>query len=1353
MIRLPLTDRAGADSPFTAAEAAIQGALRLIRLLYSVAFSGCPVGRVVVTAWLLRPMPVMLEDRRISHSGRWRSSYAADLESVEKRQVRAVVDQAHGNQAQQNPPLVFISYAHEPDGGHHAEQVRMTWDLLREEGIDAKLDRPVSESPQQWAAWMSQNLEEAAFILVFASPAYKRRAEGTEDPGVGEGVAWEAALIRDYVYRHPTTWHRRILRIVLPGRSREELPGWLGGHTVTHYDVDPTTGMGMEALARYFFNRPYWTERDLGTPKPYPSRDTSLPASDKDPPGAVPSCYREQVRRIAAPDLVGREEDMADLAMFCTAPNAGPYGWWRAPAWSGKTALMAAFALRPLADVQFLAFFITSRYAGQNDRTAFTNALLAQLCELLKWDVPTFLTDTTREPYLLALLDSAASACRARGQELVLLVDGLDEDQSVFVGPDTHSIAALLPHPVPGGLRVLVTGRLNPPIPTDVPDHHPLRDPTIVRQLTVSPAAHAVRGDMERELMRFLRGSPLEQDLLGLVTAAGGGLSADDLAHLARSTAWEVAHHLRAASGRSFQSQVSQWRPGTSPDVYILGHEELQATAMQALGDQRLAAYRDRLHAWADEYQSAQWPPGTPEYLLRGYFRMLATTGGHQRMVQMALDAARHERMLHLSGGDSDALAEIVTAQEVLSTNPEPDLLSLGRLARHRDRLHQRNSSVPGGLAYVWASLGDVPRGEHLARTVTYPAEQAASLAEVSSVVAATDPARAERLALDAERIARTIAPPNQEWGLLLTARAMAPSNPERAERMAFEINESLKRDFTNPREEVPALVSLVAAVLAVTVRDPRRRERLAHTAERIARTLDAYYDYEPHEKARVMLLVARTLVVTDPERAEQLALDAERLAGTITNPSRKAKVMARVARTLVVTDPERAEQLALESERLAGTITNPSQKTKVIALVARTLVVTDPERAEQLALESERLARKITHPYTQGEALAAVAQAVAATDPDRAERLARKITHPYTQGEALAAVAQAVAATDPDHANHLIRTIADPSRQAHARAAVARTVAATDPDRAEHLARTITGDIGHQARTLAEVAGEMAATRPERAKSLAAEAEQLAHAAGGSQNQPLDPLKTHRTDPLRTEARALAEVARALANSDPERTEQLALEAERLARTMADRDWQAQTLADVALAMADTDPERAERLALDAYRLTEYVIDDRGRRAPATIGVARAMASSDPERAERLAREPTDPYLLAVVTADVAEALASSDPERAERLAQTITNPIWHAQAQEALKNVVRAMARSDPERAERLAQTITDPNWRAQALADVAQAWGGTRGCAPLARAFRDGSWTTPLQALAGVDQAALLTLADDLLRTVPS
>ena len=181
---------------------------------------------------------------------------------------------------------------------------------------------------------------------------------------------------------------------------------------------------------------------------------------------------------------------------------------------------------------------------------------------------------------------------------------------------------------------------------------------------------------------------------------------------------------------------MSTWQPEVGPEVYLLGHEELQATATAYLGDQRLIGYQDRLHAWTEQYRDRGWPVSTPEYLLRGYFQMLTATGDTARLAACATDTARHERMLDITGGDAAALNEVTITLDLLSAQDNPDLTSALRLARHRDYLAHRNANIPTQLPAVWATLGQHIRAEALARSITNLGERARALAVVAGALA-----------------------------------------------------------------------------------------------------------------------------------------------------------------------------------------------------------------------------------------------------------------------------------------------------------------------------------------------------------------------------------------------------------------------------------------------------------------------------------------------------------------------------------------------------------------------------------------------------------------------------------------
>jgi nucleoside phosphorylase len=140
------------------------------------------------------------------------------------------------------PPRVFISYAHEDDNGAHAQQVRSLGQVLRAEGIDVRLDHIDAEVSRDWTTWMRQEIETADVILVIASPAYKRQAEA--DTSVG--VAYEARLLRNELAHAPDDWINRVLPVVLPGSTREDLPAFL--RIFPYYVIDPITQAGADRL-------------------------------------------------------------------------------------------------------------------------------------------------------------------------------------------------------------------------------------------------------------------------------------------------------------------------------------------------------------------------------------------------------------------------------------------------------------------------------------------------------------------------------------------------------------------------------------------------------------------------------------------------------------------------------------------------------------------------------------------------------------------------------------------------------------------------------------------------------------------------------------------------------------------------------------------------------------------------------------------------------------------------------------------------------------------------------------------------------------------------------------------------
>jgi hypothetical protein len=718
-------------------------------------------------------------------------------------------------------------------------------------GVFRDLEQVTGHAP------VAANRRQGTLAVYLDDPAPAAPEPGAPSPwaGMSGAAVWAAGRIVAVVAEHhPGEGAGRLTARRIDG-AYEQLPGSDLGRLVQWLSLPPAIG---------------------GLPDVVPAGPGQL----------IRSAYLEQVRDIAPDALIGRDGELAEWAEFCAGP--GTYAWWQAGPWAGKTALASWFVTHPPAGVDIVSFFITGRLAGQADSDAFLDAMIEQLTALGPASGGSAAVAGARVGAWLSMLASAAAQAEEQGRRLVVVVDGLDEDDAgATPARGQPSIASLLPGRPPPGVRIIVTSRPDPGLPDDVPAGHPLRT-CIPRRLPVSWVAEDLARRANQELRDLLTGDQTGIDVVGFIAASGGGLTRSDLSALTGAPPLKLDPILRGVSGRSLQTRASPDARDADTDpvrrVYLFAHETLRATAEEQLGGE-LARYREGIYDCIGSYASHGWPDTTPGYAIRGYLGLLTATSDAARLSALARDPRRQAFLLRATGSEYAALAEIRAAQRLIAGQKVPDLQALVELAVYRHAISIRNQSIPAGLPALWARLARFDHAEALARAITDPDYQALALAELASA-------------------------------------AVRAGDPDRAEALA--------RAITRPDAHARALAELASA--AARAGDPDRASRLATGAEALARTTD------PYDQARALAELASVAAQAgDPDRAEALAR-------TITRPGVQARALAELASAAAQAgDPDRAEALA-------RTITRPDAHAQALAeLASAAAQAGDPDRSRHL--------------------------------------------------------------------------------------------------------------------------------------------------------------------------------------------------------------------------------------------------------------------------------------------------------------------------------------------------------------------------------------------------------------------
>ena len=733
----------------------------------------------------------------------------------------------------------------------------------------------------------------------------------------------------------------------------------------------------------------------------------------------------EVLRELAPDTLVDREQELADLEAFVR--NSG--GVWyamEADMVSGKTTVMASFALNPPDDVHMASFFIRRIGGDGNDRGRFAFVMGAQLAKILGHEYTEPVRDPAQRTEFRQLLRRAATACRSATvpRPLVLLIDGIDED-SYFENPDgadAKSILSLLPRHLPEGVKIITASRPNPRLPEDV-----LCDANR-RIVSLKPSSIAEKSINRKDIAEFFK-SNVAVDIGAFLAACGGVLTVKDLRKLLtmrgyqRTRTWDVREYVDRSPGRIL-TPINVGFGGQEVLAYRLGHDVVTRAVIRELdpdsfgeGDepederwwapirqQALAPYRVIIRKWVKECVSRGWGQNTPSYMLSEacFDLMIGDKGDCSSSVQIVLGRDRYNEMQRRFGRRSQVLRMIdrecfaildMSRGEI----PESVTTSIFEVAESRKSLVQASTYIPGLLKLYVSYLNIAPEAAlDMIMAVDEPKDRLDALGE--TMKAATESGRGYTfltLFLDAIGSLVFYRDIRDEIICLLTDILVfigdATSNCKAGDNVDVDLEDWLNEVLVSIRMEgaLPQSLSSLESV------DGSGGD--AHT-------------------------VAPFLLI------------AEYVAGRIERPWVRAEALAGVAGALA------RAGLTDEALAVAERIEQSWERERALAEAAGALA-----RAG-LTDEALAVAERIEQSWERAEALAGVAGALArAGDVERARRAAEnavntaeQIKEPGVRVEALAGVAGALARAGAiDEAREIITTINEPGSRSRAQSAV----------------------------------------------------------------------------------------------------------------------------------------------------------------------------------------------------------------------------------------------------------------------------------------------------------------------------
>ena len=472
--------------------------------------------------------------------------------------------------------------------------------------------------------------------------------------------------------------------------------------------------------------------------------------------------YVRQIELLAPADLLDRRAELEALADFARPGSAmAPYAIWTGIPGSGKTALAAHFALHPPPGVDVVAFFV-SRF-----RTEQTHQFWASVCDQLAALLDRRILATGSAEFVSLWEDAGAAAVR-QGRTLLLLIDGLDEN-------DPPPIAPWIPKDGDATRRVVI---FSTPSASGADRGFWLPAGKVLRHELVK-SKHAQDAADDISLIVDTRLSERMRDTLGVLAAAESPLSAADITELLH----EEGLLRQSASVSLLVPEIKQALDDASslglvsPMLEDPGRYAFELRVAPLVIDKLGAAiegHREQIKAWADRYAGLGWPADTPRYLLTGYAGMLDRAADSARLLALTTPA-RINALRTVTGDETAALDELAKVLGHLAKSDPPDVAMACRTALRREQMLRAMAWYPATLIQAKAALGEWAAAHQLASHLERPEQRAQALMTIG--YDATDAGKAQvghNLLVDALQAVSGITQPYWRMSAIWGAAQMA---------------------------------------------------------------------------------------------------------------------------------------------------------------------------------------------------------------------------------------------------------------------------------------------------------------------------------------------------------------------------------------------------------------------------------------------------------------------------------------------------------------------------------------------------------------------------------------------------